>query len=86
MKTLGSGIMMPYPVKKIINDKELEIIPYEATRSTRLITTGIYGQIRHPIQAGALLLLAFGNGVYTTERLLCVLVMSIFILIGVILE
>jgi len=35
------------------------------------------------MQAGALLLIAFGNGEYTTERIIFVSVMSLGVFIGV---
>lgn len=42
--------------------------------------------IRHPMQAGALLLIIFGNGVYTTERLLFTAVMVPMVVLGVLME
>jgi protein-S-isoprenylcysteine O-methyltransferase Ste14 len=86
MKTLGNQILMPFSVKKLLNNQVLEIVPYEAKRHTSLTTKGIYGLVRHPMQAGVLLMFIFGNGVYTTDRLLFVGVMGLFVLVGVLME
>ena len=69
-----------------MNNKVLEVEPYEERRHTNLIVTGVYGTIRHPMQSGALLLLIFGNGVYTKEVLLFNSVMALFVIIGVLME
>lgn len=42
--------------------------------------------MRHPMQAGALFLILFGNGVYTTERLLFTAVMVPMVVVGVLME
>ena len=78
--------MMPFSLKEIMNNKVLEVNPYEAKKQTKLIVTGIYGIIRHPMQMGLMLQLIFGNGVYTTERLLFNSVMVAFVIVGVLME
>ena len=65
-KVLGKVVMMPFSVRKIFNNKTIEIDPYEAKRHTTLITSGVYGLVRHPMQAGALLAILFCDGTYTT--------------------
>jgi protein-S-isoprenylcysteine O-methyltransferase Ste14 len=58
-------------------------MPYEAKKTSNLTTGGVYGLIRHPMQAGALILILLGNGVYTTERLLFTAVMVPMVVAGV---
>ena len=70
---LGS-VMSPISLDKILNDEELEIIPYDAQRHTNLVTTGIYGLIRHPLQSGVLFVIVFASGIYTIERIIFVAV------------
>jgi protein-S-isoprenylcysteine O-methyltransferase Ste14 len=65
MKVVGKGIMMPYKLNQLLTENYLETKPYEALKSTNLTTRGVYGVMRHPMQAGALLMIIFGNGVYT---------------------
>ena len=79
-------MMMPFSVKMVLSNKMLEITPYEEKRQTTLISTGIYGTIRHPMQNGLLLFHLFSSGVYTTDRLLFVGLIGIFIVVGVLME
>lgn len=77
---------MPFSLRKLLNEKTITIVPYEAKRHTTLITKGVYGMVRHPMQSGALLLFFFGNGAYTTERLIWTCIHFVCVLIGVIME
>ena len=83
-KVVGKQVMMPFSIRKIFGNKSISIAPYEEKKHTTLITTGAYGLVRHPMQAGALFLTLFGNGTYTMERLIFCSVMTLFITIGVI--
>ena len=65
-RVLGKLVMMPFSLKKVFNNKTLEIAPYEEKRHTNLISTGIYGMVRHPMQAGVLFFILFCDGTYTT--------------------
>lgn len=78
--------MMPFSLRKLLNNKTIEIPPYEAKRHTTLITSGVYGLVRHPMQSGAILLIIFGNGTYTVERLIWSCIHFTFVLIGVMME
>jgi hypothetical protein len=42
--------------------------------------------MRHPMQAGAILLILFGHTVYTTERLLFTAVTVPLVIVGVLME
>jgi len=83
---LGKQIMMPFSLRRLLNEKKLTIVPYETKRHTTLITSGVYGTVRHPMQSAVLLLIVFGNGTYTVERLIWTLINFSFVLIGVIME
>ena len=62
-------------------------MPYTAKKNTKLVTTSVYGWMRHPMQTGLLLQMMFGgDGNYTMERLLWVVIMCSFIFIGVEME
>ena len=82
---LGS-IMMPFELSSILNDDYLQIIPYDAKRHTNLVSDGIYGYVRHPLQAGVLFIFLFASGVYTIERVIFLGVNLLMVLIGVIME
>lgn len=86
MKVVGRGIMMPYRLGQILNDSEVEVKSYEAKKSTDLTVKGVYGLVRHPMQAGVLLMIIFGNGHYNLERLLFVGTMVLFVVVGVLME
>jgi len=74
---------MPYRISDIIYAEEIRYIPYESKADQGLKVTGAYAYCRNPMQAGSLLLMIFGGGLYTTDRLLFVLIMSTGVIIGV---
>jgi protein-S-isoprenylcysteine O-methyltransferase Ste14 len=80
---LLNGVMMPFHFYDILYGDHLQVPPYGVRRETKLATSGIYGYIRHPLQSGALSLIIFGNGVYTTERLIFVGLNVVMVVIGV---
>jgi protein-S-isoprenylcysteine O-methyltransferase Ste14 len=51
-----------------------------------LKVNGIYAYTRNPMQGAVIALIIFGNGVYTSERLLFVALMGIGVFVGVIME
>lgn len=54
--------MMPYKMSNILHSKSITFLSYEATNLQGLKTDGIYAYSRNPMQAGALLVIVFGNG------------------------
>ena len=86
IRQLGGRVMMPYKMSDILHSKTINFLSYEANNLRGLKTDGIYAYSRNPMQMGALLLIIFGNGPYTVERLLCVLLMVFGVIIGVLME
>lgn len=83
---LGDKIFNPFKLGDIFNSKQLTYVPYNVENIDNLKTNGIYSLVRHPIQGGFLLIIIFGNGVYTIDRAIFAIGFSTFILIGVIME
>lgn len=65
MSELGGRIMKPFTINSLLNQQRLSFQPYDACSSEELKVNGIYAYTRNPMQAGALLLVVFGNGHYT---------------------
>lgn len=86
MAELGGRIMMPYRLEDILRSRQLAFAPYEAKGMEGLKEGGVYAYVRNPMQGAVLVLMVFGNGVYTTERLLYVLVMGLGVVVGVLME
>lgn len=86
IRQLGGRVMMPYKMSDILHSKTINFLSYEANNLRGLKTDGIYAYSRNPMQMGALLLIIFGNGHYTVERLLFVLLMVFGVIIGVLME
>lgn len=80
---LGYPIFVPYNISDIISAEELRYIPYESKADEGLKTNGLYAYSRNPMQAGFLLMIFFASGVFTTDRLLFIVIMSSGILYGV---
>jgi len=83
---LGGGILNPYKIRELISAKEIHYESYTSSKNDKLKTDGIYGYTRNPMQAGAVVLLIFGNGIYTIDRLIFVIVMCLGVVFGVLME
>jgi protein-S-isoprenylcysteine O-methyltransferase Ste14 len=83
---LGGRIMMPFRLKEIMSERYLTYGSYEAKGLEGLKQSGVYAYVRNPMQGAVILLMIFGNGVYTTERLLYVAVMVSGVIVGVLME
>lgn len=86
MIELGDKIMMPFKLGDILNSKYLVYYPYESKNMEGIKKDGIYSCMRHPLQSGLLMLMIFGSGVYTIEKVLHLVVMVSGIVIGVLME
>jgi protein-S-isoprenylcysteine O-methyltransferase Ste14 len=86
MIELGGRIMMPYKLNEIIHSRTLTYASYEANNLEGLKQSGIYAYVRNPMQGAVLIIIVFGNGIYTTERLVYILTMGLGVLIGVFME
>ena len=75
--------MMPYKIGDIINSKYLKYNAYDATNLQGIKINGIYSYIRHPLQSGSLLIMFFGDGTYTVDKILSLAIMGTGIIIGV---
>ncbi len=78
--------MMPYKLDEIINSKVLTFRSYEAKNMEGLKQNGVYAYVRNPMQGATLIMMVFGNGIYTTERLVYILTMGLGVVIGVFME
>jgi len=86
MRQLGGRILMPFKLRDLLNDKQITYFPYDAKNVEGLKMTGIYSYTRNPMQAGVLLLILFGNPVYTIDRVIMCLVMGVGVIVGVMME
>lgn len=78
--------MMPYQLKDILSSRTLTYGSYEAKGLEGLKQSGIYAYVRNPMQGAVLVMMIFGNGVYTTERVVYILTMGLGVIIGVFME
>lgn len=77
---------MPYQLKDILNSRTLTYGSYEVKGLEGLKQSGIYAYVRNPMQGAVLIMMIFGNGVYTTERVVYILTMGLGVIIGVFME
>jgi protein-S-isoprenylcysteine O-methyltransferase Ste14 len=73
-------------LKDILNSRTLTYGSYEAKNLEGLKQGGIYAYVRNPMQGAVLVMMVFGNGVYTTERVVYILTMGLGVIIGVFME
>ena len=83
---VGSTILMPYKLSDLLYSKTVTFLPYGTKNLKGIIANGIYAYTRNPMQAGLILSIAFGNGLYTIDRLIFAGIMCSCIYIGVMFE
>lgn len=78
--------LIPHKLSSILKDRYIPIVPYEGKQTSALLTSGVYGLVRHPMQTSLILIMLFINNVYTRERVLFLVIMISFIVFGVLRE
>lgn len=83
---MGEKILMPYKIGDIFNAKYIKYDAYDATNLKGIKINGIYSYLRHPLQSGILLIMLFGDGIYTVDKIISLAIMGTGIIIGVLME
>ena len=77
---------MPYKIGDIFIAKYIKYDAYDATNLKGIKINGIYSYLRHPLQSGILLIMLFGDGIYTVDKIISLAIMGTGIIIGVLME
>jgi protein-S-isoprenylcysteine O-methyltransferase Ste14 len=83
---LGVDIFSPYPLSAILGAQFIEVEEYGKAAEVGLVSNGVYGLCRHPMQASVILLLLFSSNIYTVDRLIFIVVNCAGIFMGVFYE
>lgn len=80
---LGGDIFNPFPIKSIIRGQYIEFPKYTNSLNKGLVSSGLYGYCRHPMQSSVITLLIFAHNIYTIDRLIFIIVNCLGIFVGV---
>ena len=69
MSKFGHDFFGPIPIEELMKKETVTIYPDDYPSNEGLCSDGIYGWVRHPMQAGFVLMFGFGSN-YTVDRLL----------------
>lgn len=83
---ITASTLIPHKLSTILKDQEITILPYTTKQTSIIMTSGVYGLVRHPMQSGLILIMLFINNVYTTERVIFLVIMISFVVFGVLKE
>lgn len=76
-------VFVPYPIKQILTSKSVQPEDYNLSATTGLVTTGLYGWCRHPMQSAVFGAVLFVSNVYTVDRLVLLAVNLVGVLLGI---